>query len=254
VAVDSARTAVRLGAKSVTLVCVESGADVPAHEWDIREAREEGVVVMEGWAPAKFLGEHNELEGVLLHKVTNFQKSSQGIKFDTDTNDAKTLPAEWVITAIGQAPSPIWKAYEGDEDVFFAGDIVSAECSVVDSMASGIEIAVKVDESLQYRAIKGSLDERTLNLAPINEKIYPATRLVVARPPLPIADPAVRASNFDEVETEYDAAVIAQEVSRCLQCGYSEVDETLCIGCGACRQVCPKGDVITMVQTGKGGN
>mgnify|MGYP000012617879 FL=1 len=85
------------------------------------------------------------------------------------------------------------------------------------------------------------------------QKIYPATRLKIKRPDMPMVDPQERITNFDEVETEYTQEVIDTEVLRCLQCGYQEVDTDKCIGCGVCQTVCPKGDVITMVSIQDGG-
>jgi NADPH-dependent glutamate synthase beta subunit-like oxidoreductase len=255
VAIDCARTAVRLGAKSVTVACVESGGDVPCHPWDKDEALEEGVVMLEGWAPKRFTGAFNDLEGEEFHKVTNYQKSPERIlKFDTDEKETKTVAADWVVVAIGQAPSNVWKEYEGDKTILFAGDVVSGKCSVVDAMAAGIEAAIQADEALRNRSIKTTAIQRELIAAPVNEKIYPAARLQVSRPPLPIVEPAERIKNFNEVETEYLKKVIDLEVRRCLQCGYSEIDEDKCIGCGICRTVCPKGDVIAMSGIEKGGN
>jgi ferredoxin len=70
---------------------------------------------------------------------------------------------------------------------------------------------------------------------------------------MPVVAADQRKNNFDEVETEYSYEVISQEVKRCLECGYSYVDTTKCIGCGVCERVCPKGDVITLVKIEDGG-
>ncbi len=254
VAVDCARTAVRLGAKSVTCVCLESGENVPCHPWELAEAMEEGIKLMEGWSPKQFAGAHNEMTGVRLSKVNKFEKAQDGkISFEIDASQTMTLPADMVIVAIGQAPDKFWQEYADDENIDFAGDIVSSACSVVDAMASGIKAARKTDAKIQGREVKTASADHELVAAEDYDKRYPANRFKIARPPMPMVAPEDRIKNFDEVETEYSKEVIGVEVKRCLQCGFSEVDASKCIGCGICRTVCPKGDVITMVSAGKGG-
>jgi NADPH-dependent glutamate synthase beta subunit-like oxidoreductase len=254
VAIDCARTAVRLGAGSVTAVCVECGSDVPCHSWEIEEAKEEGVTLMEAWAPKRFTGAFNDLTGVELNKVTDFQKTPEGaIRFKIDEEQSKTVKADWVIVAIGQSAPEFLKEYASDGDILFAGDIVSDKCSVADAMAQGLLAAQRLDEMLQGRRVKYQEPARVPAVAPVEEKFYPATRYMITRPPMPVVNAAVRIKNFDEVETAYSKAVVDTEVKRCMNCGYSEVASDKCIGCGVCKTVCPKGDVITMVKNSEGG-
>ena len=253
VALDCARTAIRLGAKSVTAVCLECGCEVPCHPWEREEAEAEGVKLMEAWAPKRFLGEQVMLNGVELNKVISFSKSEKGeIKFNTDAEQKITLPADCVIVAIGQQADELWKDFEDDDMFLFAGDLSENACSVIDAMASGKKAAAKADEMLQKRRIRNI--EHELHTAPVEERIYPATRLKVARPATPVAPLKERISTFTEVEVEYGKDIVDIEVKRCLQCGYSKIDTSRCIGCGACITVCPKGDVISMVRVEKGGN
>ncbi len=248
VAIDSARTAIRMGAQKVTAVCLEIDEDVPCHSWDLASAEEEGLTLLEGWSPQKFTGVHNELTGVEMCKVTKFEKAEDGrLIVETDKSDTMTLKADWVIVAIGQGRDNIWNQFEGNEKVFFAGDVGKTECSVVDAMADGKKAALEVAIKLESHKIKDKMDLRKLNLADVNEKIYPATRLKIMRPELPASDPKERAKNFKEVEMGYDRDIAEIEVLRCLQCGYQMVDIDKCIGCGVCQTVCPEGDVITMV-------
>jgi NADPH-dependent glutamate synthase beta subunit-like oxidoreductase len=254
VAIDCARSAVRLGASSVTVVCVERGPDIPCHSWEIADAKEEGVTLMEAWAPKRFTGAFNDLTGVELNKVTDFRKTPEGaIQFKTDEKQSETLKADWVIVAIGQSASELRDEYASDGDVLFAGDIVSNDCSVVDAMAQGLLVARQADEMLQGRRVKVPEPERVLAVAPVEEKFYPATRYMIVRPPMPVVNAATRIKSFDEAETSYSKAVVDMEVKRCMSCGYSEVASDKCIGCGVCKTVCPKGDVIVMVKNSEGG-
>lgn len=253
VALDCARSAIRLGAKKVTCTCLESGTEVPCHEWERKEAEEEGVELLEGIAPQRFLGIHNELSGVEYKKVMNFRKENGRISFDTDDSQLINLHADWVIVAIGQYPDDIWSQYYEDDKIFFAGDVKDAANSVVDAMAAGKKTAFLIDETLRGRGVKDTLALRKLHLAPDMEKVYPATRLRIARPEMPVTPAGIRIQTFEEVETAYSESVISAETNRCLQCGYQSVDPAKCIGCGACQRECPKGDAITMVAIEDGG-
>ena len=72
VAMDTARAVLRLGAKKVTVVCLEEGEYVPAHQWEKDEAMEEGVIFMEGYSPKTYTGRVNTLEGIDFMKVKDF--------------------------------------------------------------------------------------------------------------------------------------------------------------------------------------
>ena len=110
VALDCSRTAVRLGADEVTVLCVEMGDMVPCHEWERKEAEEESVIFKEGWAPVEFLTTHNKLDGVKFAKVTECTREDGKVKFTTDNAQTMELDANFVILAIGQAAAPMWDA------------------------------------------------------------------------------------------------------------------------------------------------
>lgn len=232
VALDCARSTVRLGAKKVTCTCLESGASVPCHEWERREAEEEGIEILEGWAPQSFSGVHNRLESIDYRKVVRFDKENGKITFETDPDQAMELKADYVIVAIGQAANDMWKDYYDDEQIFFAGDVKDPVNSVVDAMASGKAAAIHIDEKFRGRRVKDENELRKFHLASALEKVFPAARLRITRPDMPILPVNDRIHNFDEVETAYSEAVINAETNRCLQCGYQSVDVSKCIGCG----------------------
>ncbi len=254
VAIDCARTARRLGFNSVKMICIEDGEYIPGHEWELDATREEGIEIIPGYIPLKYTGSHNDLAGVRFGKVINYVRDENGkVTFDVDEEAAITVDANLVVEAIGQAPDEFWNEYKETENVFFAGQIIDRTASVVTSMASGKKVANKVESYLNKYPVKDLMELRKTHLAPVMQKVYPATRLKIDRPAMPIADPDTRINNFDEVETEYSKDVIDIEVQRCLQCGYQAVDAAKCIGCGACMEHCPMGNVITMVPVEEGG-
>lgn len=246
VAMDTARVALRNGAKSVTAVCVECGDEVPAHDWELKEAKEEGVVLMEGWMPVSYIGEQPRLDGVKLIQVESIQKVDQKINCVTIPGTEKVIKADLVIEAIGQKADPVWKEYQGNPKVYYAGDVQSGDVSVVNAMAAGKKAALDIDNALRGRTLKDPLRLRTISPAPINEKIYPAVRLKEKQYPTPVVPVAERIHNFDEVELVMNELEAIAEVNRCLECGYQFVDPEKCIGCGVCVRVCPVGGVIHM--------
>jgi NADPH-dependent glutamate synthase beta subunit-like oxidoreductase len=248
VAMDSARAALRMGAKKVTVVCLEEGEYVPAHKWEKDEAAEEGIGFMEGYSPKAYTGRVNTLEGIDFAKVTNFTKDENGkITFTTDDENIVHVPADFCIVAIGQYADDFYPAADG-ENVFYAGDISSRACSVIDALASGRKAAFDADAAIQERILRNAAIGHELIQAPVEEKIFPCNRRKTQRHERPVTDAAVRIKNFDEVEYTYTDKQFGQEALRCLGCGYESIDTEKCIGCGLCQKLCPEGDVITMIK------
>ncbi len=248
VAMDCARAAKRLGAENVTAVCLESGDFIPGHPWEIAEAEAEGVTLVPGYAPQSFSTEDGTVTGISFANCKTSHGADGRVKFEIGKEIVKKLEADQIILAIGQAPDDMWKAYESAENVWFAGDVNGSRCSVVDGMAAGKAAAKEIDTYLRGRKLKDPLDLRVLHTAPLSEKIYPTTRLRIDRLGAPLQEPEVRKTNFEEVEGAYDSDIVKAEAWRCLRCGYQISDPNKCIGCGTCMSVCPKGDVITMVE------
>lgn len=242
VAVDTARTALRLGADKVTIICLESGDCVPAHKWDLDAAREEGIEIIEGVSPTRFTGYTSLLEGVEYVKIKDLDLKK--FTYDTVAGSETVVPADYAIIAIGQRSDIKWPE---NPNIVFAGDIVSGKCSVIDAMASGREAAIKIDNDLRGREYLEYKVSRTVEPGDLAYKIYPAVRRKLDFPDLPKLPPDERKASFDVVEKGLSDDGALLETYRCLQCGYNYVDPEKCIGCGVCQKVCPKGDVISLI-------
>ena len=104
VAIDVALTALRLGAKHVRMVCLESGDDIPAHPEEVEQALAEGVIIDEGWGPQRILHEGSVIKGVELARCVSLFDAEGRFAPCLDVTEAKNINADMVIVAVGQAP------------------------------------------------------------------------------------------------------------------------------------------------------
>lgn len=103
VAVDCARSARRLGAAEVSVVCLESSDDMPASATEIKQAEEEGVRIYPSRTVARILADAGKVTGVEYLKVSGLKFSPDGQpQFDTIEGSQHSMPADMVIVAIGQ--------------------------------------------------------------------------------------------------------------------------------------------------------
>jgi len=172
VAVDVALTAMRLGAKYVTLACLESEAEMPANPWEIEQAREEGVELLYSWGPARIMANDGKVSGIEMVRCTSVF-DEQG-NFCPYFDETKTIvAADQVILAIGQASEtafcqdfcflddqqslPVEKGLIAiDKEtqqtemrgVFAGGDAANGPATVIEAIAAGRRAAVSIDKFL----------------------------------------------------------------------------------------------------------
>ncbi|MDP6178783.1 MAG: FAD-dependent oxidoreductase [Desulfatiglandales bacterium] len=243
VAVDVALSALRCGAKGVTIACLEIREEMPAHEWEIEGALEEGVQLMPSWGPHRILSENGQVTGVELVRCSSVF-DDQG-NFCPAFNDSKeTLEGDQVIMAIGQASdllflgdnSPISadkglirveqeSLKTGMKDVYAGGDVASMPGAIIHAVAAGRKAASSIDKALGG---KGDIEEVLL------QREAPGPFLgrdegFASWPREKVPQLAVesRHQGFQEVVLGYESEEQAvREAKRCLQC-----DLRLQIGC-----------------------
>jgi len=155
VAIDVALTAKRMGAESVHLFCLEKRDEMPAHEWEIARAEEEGVLVNNSWGPKKVLGE-GKATGLGLIKCTSVFDNAGNFNPSYDEEITYKMDANHIILAIGQTADLEFVdklkgidatggriAVEetglatGEKGVFAGGDVVSGPDTIISAMAHG---------------------------------------------------------------------------------------------------------------------
>ncbi|HVI41945.1 MAG TPA: FAD-dependent oxidoreductase, partial [Anaerovoracaceae bacterium] len=160
VAMDVAITAKRLGAKSVTLACLESEKEMPASKEEIARAREEGIVVMPSWGLSKVVSEDKKVIGMELKRCTSVKDDSGRFNPQYDETDKTVVYADAILMAVGQKVDLSFLGDKYDlalqrglievEDetqstsragVYAGGDATSGPATVVKGVAAGHKAA-----------------------------------------------------------------------------------------------------------------
>lgn len=241
VAVDGARTALRLGAQEVTIIYRRSQAEMPAEKAEIAEALNEGVKTEFLAAPTKVVTEG----GVVKLECIRMQLGAPdetGRPHPVPVAGSEfTAEVDSVIMAIGEMPDVPGQfglavtaqgSLEADPEilatdkpgVFACGDGVSGPSSVIEAIASGRKAAMAIDE---YLGGEGVIDEA---IAPPEEvpEVVPPGEAGKARPIIDSLAVDQRLGGFAEVELALDEKTALSEARRCLECDQVGYD------CGAC--------------------
>ncbi len=266
VAIDVARSAVRVGAQSVEMVCLERREQMPALPEEIEEAESEGIVIRNAWGPKRILTEDGRVTGVEFKKCTAVFDEHGRFNPAYDESETQILPADAVLVAIGQAiewggllegstaklngnrtlQADPFTYQTGQPDVFVGGDAYTGPRFAIDAIAAGKQAAVSIHrfvhpgQSLiigRSRRQFQSLDKTDLNLQGYDR--LPRQRAARLRPMTP--------STFQDLRSTFTEEQVRYETARCLSCGATVVDQELCVGCGMCTTKC-KFDAIKLVR------
>ena len=235
VAIDVARTALRLDAKSVHLYCLEESEEMPAHEWEIEEAKKEGIVIHPGWGPILIAGD-NKVERVDFIKCTSVFDEDKKFAPKFDSCITTSQDADRVLIAIGQEPvldfladvAGIKTKSSGTIDVdtdsmrtsldgvFAGGEVVSGPASVIDAVkhgrlaASGIDRYLGGDGDIYFPLLDETAPDIEFKRV---DNFYSLTRIS-----MPCLAPDDAVSCLSLVEKGYSSNDAARESERCLRC------------------------------------
>ena len=247
-AVDTARTALRLGAKQVYLCYRRTRDEMPAVPEEVYEAEEEGVRVIYLIAPLEVLKKRNRVTGIKMRLHTLGEPDDSGRRRpDPVTETEFTLPCDLVINALGQEVETEIEGIARERDgsltcdpdtgataldgVFVGGDAATGADTVIAAIASGRKAAASIDRMLtngkpflQYDPI----------LTEVSKDRVLARNTILRREgrvPLEMRPAAARKLDFDTYTPALTEEEAVQEASRCLNCGCG-------VGCGLCFQIC----------------
>jgi len=249
VAIDSAMTALRLGAKSVELVCLEPQNDMPAFKDQIGDALEEGIAIHACWGPKRIKG-NGKVSGVDLIKCTSVFDGGGNFRPKFDETISTFLDADTVIIAVGQAVD--LASLDGEPGigltsagaikvfgsgletplpgVFAGGDVTTGPKSVVDAVAAGKEAAELID-----RFLRGRSPVREDPYSPFIKMVRPsafadASETVLTgnsqRAVPPKLSATQRKNHFGEMVGTLSEEQAVQETKRCLKYDLELEDES----------------------------
>ena len=233
-AIDSARTALRLGAKEVTIVYRRTQTEMPASAEEIDGAIAEGVEIHFLAAPSRIIGRNGELELECLGMSLGEVDATGRRRPEPIEGSEFVMSFDTIIAAIGQRPEIPGRfnltpgrgnTIQVDPDtlatsrdgVFAGGDAISGPASVIEAIADGRQAAISIDK---YLGGSGEIDE---TLAPPEEAAAPLGEAVEGRraevPTLPVAE---RLKGFSQVELGLSEEMAIKEAERCLRCDLEE--------------------------------
>lgn len=239
VAVNAARTALRLGAENVSLVCLESLESMPAFEWEIELAEQEGAEIFPALAPQQLLAKTRGKVGrIELKKVKSTSLDSDGkISWtllegpDTDVS----MDADWVIIAVGQIPDDTFieamkreggGSFKIDSEtmathipgLFAAGDVVKRQGTVVEAIAAGHTAAISMERYLKGKHLSTRRRKKTKPSIVIEEEMIPSFLVQKDRWDMPALSSKDAVRSFGETKLGYTEWQVIEEAKRCLNC------------------------------------
>jgi 2-oxoacid:acceptor oxidoreductase delta subunit (pyruvate/2-ketoisovalerate family) len=242
-ALDVARTAKRLGAEEAIIVYRRTREKMPAHDFELEEALQEGVLVK--WlSTIKQAGDAS----ITVEKMTLDEKG-----FPQPTGEFEMLAADSVILALGQdVDLSLLQAVPGLEvdngvvkvgpnmmtghrGIFAGGDMVPSERTVTVAVGHGKKAARHIDAWLRRKSYERPEKHETATFDKLNPWYYSDAPKTVR----PMLDLIRRQSTFDEVQGGLDETNALFEARRCLSCGN-------CFECDNCYGVCPDNAVIKL--------
>ncbi len=242
-AIDVARTAKRLGAEEAMIVYRRTREKMPAHDFEVQDALEEGVLI-------KWLSTIKEAgEGAIT--VEKMELDAKGVP--QPTGEFEKLEADSVVLALGQdvdlslldrvpgleiadgvvkVGANMMTAHPG---IFAGGDMVPAERTVTVAIGHGKKAARNIDAWLRGGTYDPGPKHELAAFDKLNAWYYSDAPKTVR----PMLDLQKRITSFDEVVLSLDANTALFEARRCLSCGN-------CFECDNCYGVCPDNAVVKL--------
>ncbi len=242
VAIDVARTAVRLGAETVTVVYRRTKEEMPAYEEEIREAINEGVLFEFLAAPKEIEVKDGNAVGLRCSRMSLGAFDSSGRKKPVEEYGGEfVVAADQIVAAIGQVVEA--KDYADTKElaltkkeyvqtdpttqqssvewIFAGGDVVTGPSSVIDAIAAGEQAAMGIDTFLTkeshvfWREEKANDTDFDPDADPVEFKREELAQVAADK----------RKDSFCEVEQSWSESVAVKQAKRCLRCDYRETVE-----------------------------
>jgi formate dehydrogenase beta subunit len=260
-AMDCCRTSRRLGGRDIKVIARRSRPHFKASPWELEDAEEEQIEIVENHAPKRFVLENGKLAGMEFDRL---RWSESNGRQKSEVIDTITIPCDNVILAIGQENSFPWIernlgiAFDDNgmpvvdrttfqstrPGVFFGGDAAWGPENIIWAVEHGHQAAISIHNHCQSVAVT---ERPAYGMNLVSAKVgmhswaYSNDYSPVPRTKMQHAELAERFSKLSvEVELGFSAEQTAREVERCLNCDIqTHFTDALCIECDACVDVCP---------------
>jgi NADPH-dependent glutamate synthase beta subunit-like oxidoreductase/ferredoxin len=270
-AMDCCRSAKRLGADEVKVIARKTRKYFKASPWELEDAEEEGVQILENLQPVRFIIENGTLIGMEFDKFRSTETSS-GLK--QEVIGREIIPCDSVVLAVGQDNAFPWIERDiglefGKWDmpvvdkitfmstrpgVFFGGDAAFGPANIIWAVEHGHQAAISINNycsgvPVSDRPAQGM--NLTSTKMGLHEWAYSNEYSAAERQKMIHVELPVRfASMRTEVEKGFTAEQTQAEVERCLNCDIeTHFIDSLCIECDACIDICPV-DCLTITPNG----
>jgi formate dehydrogenase beta subunit len=268
-AMDCCRSAKRLGATDVKVISRRTRKYFKASPWELEDAEEEQVEILENLSPVRFIIENGKLAAMEFDKFTSREENG---KFVQEPAGRVTLPCDAVVLAIGQENAFPWierdMGLEFDKKwdmpvvdkttfmstrpgVFFGGDAAFGPANIIWAVEHGHQAAISIHQFCQGLPVS----ERpahgltlTSTKMGLHEWSYSNNYDTRQRQKMKHVELPLRFSKMTmEVEEGFTEEQTRAEVERCLNCDVeTHFTDSLCIECDACIDICPT-DCLTIV-------
>jgi NADPH-dependent glutamate synthase beta subunit-like oxidoreductase/ferredoxin len=264
VAIDAARTCIRLGCEDVIILYRRTRSEMPASVEEVEQAEEEGVRFAFLTVPIEAIGDNGQLTGLkcLRAELGAADKSGRRRPVPVEGSD-HLYEVDAIITAIGQMTSSKgldslenlnWSRRNtimadtisgttDEEGMFAGGDAVLGPATVVEAIGAGKFAAAGIDRYLR------GLPQPKMPQVPVRRQrvewleLPAVTKMNLRRPEMPMLNPDRRRITFQQVELGLSEAMAREEGRRCLRCD-------ICKRCGLCVSICRDKMEVNALQFG----
>jgi NADPH-dependent glutamate synthase beta subunit-like oxidoreductase len=252
VAIDAARTCLRLGCESVTLAYRRTRSEMPADTEEVEQAEEEGIRFEFLNVPVQVLGIDGRVTALKCLRAKLVAREGENRKYPVPIEDSEfDLDADVIISAIGQqVDADCLQSVKGLdwtrrktisvnmatmesslEGIFAAGDAVTGPATVIEAIGGGKRAAESIDRYLE------GIPQPKMPPVPTRRgrieylEVPASSKMTIRRPEMPLLNIYRRRTTFQQVELGYPENQVREEARRCLRCD-------ICLRCGKCIEVC----------------
>ena len=252
VALDAARTCIRLGCEEVTIAYRRTRKEMPADEEEVEQAEEEGVRLSFLTIPVEIIGKDGKVSALHCQRARLLQREGSERMFPAPvTGSDYFMEADVVISAIGQMVDSACMIDLSDlkwtrritldvnmanmetsmQGVFAVGDAVTGPATIIEAIGGGKRAANSIDRYLS------GIPQAKMPPVPVRRarldflEVPASTKMILKRPEMQLLNIDRRRTTYQQVELGYSENEVKEEARRCLRCD-------ICRRCGICIEVC----------------